>query len=165
MGCHSLWQGIFPTWELKLGLLHCRWILYPLSPQGSPTLAKANLILWALRMGQGGAEAGEHHEDGGKVVQESTGPRSPRKEARRTPTSPGASCVRNQRVAAPRQPGSVPRVQEQRAGLSREAGQRGWRADQSTSAHGVQPGRRWTGTPGVRHCETSSPTGWRSWWA
>ena len=74
VGCHSLWQGIFLTQGLNPGLLHCRWILYPLSPQGSPTLALANLILWALRMGQGGAEAGEHHEDRGKVIQESTGP-------------------------------------------------------------------------------------------
>ena len=36
IGCHALLQGIFPTWELNLGLLHCRWILYQLSHQGSP---------------------------------------------------------------------------------------------------------------------------------
>ena len=30
----SLLQGIFPSWELNLGLLHCRWILYQLSYQG-----------------------------------------------------------------------------------------------------------------------------------
>ena len=29
-------QGIFPTWRLNLGLLHCRQILYHLSHQGSP---------------------------------------------------------------------------------------------------------------------------------
>ena len=31
--CHALLQGIFPTWGLNphLPLLHCRWILYPLS--------------------------------------------------------------------------------------------------------------------------------------
>ena len=35
MGCHSLLQEIFQTWGLKLGLLHCRQILYHLSHQGS----------------------------------------------------------------------------------------------------------------------------------
>ena len=33
----SLLQGIFPTQELNRGLGHCRWILYQLSYQGSPT--------------------------------------------------------------------------------------------------------------------------------
>ena len=33
---HSLLQGIFPTQGLNPGLLHCRWILYRLSYQGSP---------------------------------------------------------------------------------------------------------------------------------
>ena len=33
---HALLQGIFPTQELNLGLLHCRQILYQLSYQGSP---------------------------------------------------------------------------------------------------------------------------------
>ena len=32
----SLLQWIFPTQELNKGLLHCRWILYQLSHQGSP---------------------------------------------------------------------------------------------------------------------------------
>ena len=36
MGSHSLPQGIFPTQGWKLGLLHCRKILYHLSHQGSP---------------------------------------------------------------------------------------------------------------------------------
>ena len=36
VGSLSLLQGIFPTQELKRGLLHCRWILYQLSYQGSP---------------------------------------------------------------------------------------------------------------------------------
>ena len=31
VGRLSLLQGIFPTQELKPGLLHCRWILYQLS--------------------------------------------------------------------------------------------------------------------------------------
>ena len=36
VGCHFLLQGVFPTQGLNLGLLHCRWILYCLSHQGSP---------------------------------------------------------------------------------------------------------------------------------
>ena len=32
----SFFQQIFPTQELNWGLLHCRWILYQLSYQGSP---------------------------------------------------------------------------------------------------------------------------------
>ena len=35
-GSLSLLQGIFPTQESNQGLLHCRWILYQLSYQGSP---------------------------------------------------------------------------------------------------------------------------------
>ena len=35
-GSLSLLQGIFPTRGSNLGLLHCRWILYLLSHQGSP---------------------------------------------------------------------------------------------------------------------------------
>ena len=33
---HVILQGIFPTQGLNPGLLHCRWILYHLSHQGSP---------------------------------------------------------------------------------------------------------------------------------
>ena len=36
VGCHALFQGILPTQELNQGLLHCRWILYQLSYQGTP---------------------------------------------------------------------------------------------------------------------------------
>ena len=36
VGSHSLSQGIFPTQGSNPGLPHCRWILYQLSPQGSP---------------------------------------------------------------------------------------------------------------------------------
>ena len=36
VGSLSLLQGIFPTQEWNLGLLHCRWSLYQLSYQGSP---------------------------------------------------------------------------------------------------------------------------------
>ena len=35
VGSLSLLQGIFPTQELNWSLLHCRWILYQLSHQGS----------------------------------------------------------------------------------------------------------------------------------
>ena len=35
MGCHALLQGIFPTQGLKLCLLYCTQILYPLSHLGS----------------------------------------------------------------------------------------------------------------------------------
>ena len=38
VGSLSLLQGIFPTQGLNPGLLHCRWILYQLSPQGSPRI-------------------------------------------------------------------------------------------------------------------------------
>ena len=36
VGSLSLFQWIFPTQESNLGLLHCRWILYQLSYEGSP---------------------------------------------------------------------------------------------------------------------------------
>ena len=38
VGWHFLLQGIFPTQESNQGLLHCRWILYQLSYQGSPVI-------------------------------------------------------------------------------------------------------------------------------
>ena len=41
VGSLSLLQGIFPTQELNQGFLHCRWILYQLSYQGS--------CVWPLR--------------------------------------------------------------------------------------------------------------------
>ena len=40
VGCHTLLQGIFPTQGLNsglLGLLHGRWVLYPLAPPGKST--------------------------------------------------------------------------------------------------------------------------------
>ena len=40
MGSPSLLQGIFPTQGSKPGLLHCRWIIYQLSYQGSPVRLK-----------------------------------------------------------------------------------------------------------------------------
>ena len=44
MGSLSLLQRIFPTQEWNWGLLHCRWILYQLSYQGSPRVSKHLLI-------------------------------------------------------------------------------------------------------------------------
>ena len=38
VGSLSLLQGIFPTQGSNPGLLHCRWILYPLSHRGSPRI-------------------------------------------------------------------------------------------------------------------------------
>ena len=35
MGCHALFQGIFPIQGLNPGLLHCSWILHQLSHKGS----------------------------------------------------------------------------------------------------------------------------------
>ena len=43
VGSLSLLQGIFLTQELNPGPLHCRWILYQLSSQGSP-MPKENQI-------------------------------------------------------------------------------------------------------------------------
>ena len=40
----SLLQGIFPTQESNWGLLHCRWILYQLSYQGSPNSVQGFLF-------------------------------------------------------------------------------------------------------------------------
>ena len=36
VGCHALFQGIFPTEGLNSGIMPCRRILYHLSHQGSP---------------------------------------------------------------------------------------------------------------------------------
>ena len=44
LSCPS--PGDFPTQGLNLGLLHCRQILYCLSPQGSPLNPLASLKLW-----------------------------------------------------------------------------------------------------------------------
>ena len=40
---HALLQRIFPIQGLNPGLLHCRWILYQLSYQGSPRLDQVEL--------------------------------------------------------------------------------------------------------------------------
>ena len=44
MGCHFLFQGIFPIQGSNLGLLHCRQILYQLSYQRNPMYIIA--IFW-----------------------------------------------------------------------------------------------------------------------
>ena len=43
--CHSLLQGIFPTQELNLSLLHCRWILYQLTATNKHDLLQKQKIL------------------------------------------------------------------------------------------------------------------------
>ena len=43
VGSHSLLQGIFLTQGPNPGFLHCRWILYQLSYQGSPTSEVSHL--------------------------------------------------------------------------------------------------------------------------
>ena len=48
VGCHALFQWIFPTQESNWGLLHCRWILYQLSYQGSPNCCVGHLIIIKL---------------------------------------------------------------------------------------------------------------------
>ena len=45
VGSLSLLQQIFPTQESSRGLLHCRWILYQLSHQGSPILPQLKINL------------------------------------------------------------------------------------------------------------------------
>ena len=44
VGCHVLLQGIFPTQGSNPGLLHCRWIRYQMSYQGSPIKRGFGLI-------------------------------------------------------------------------------------------------------------------------
>ena len=48
VGSLSLFQRIFLTQESNWGLLHCRWILYQLSYQGSPTKILIANIYWML---------------------------------------------------------------------------------------------------------------------
>ena len=48
MGCHAPLKGIFPTQESNPGLLHCRWILYRLSHQGSHVIVHCMAIRYQL---------------------------------------------------------------------------------------------------------------------
>ena len=51
VGCHALLQGIFLIQESYRGLLHCRWILYQLSYQGSPFIYNGILHIQRLEKG------------------------------------------------------------------------------------------------------------------
>ena len=53
VGCHHLLQGIFQTQGLNPGLPHCRWILYCLSHQGSPSriLLTLRYLITSLKAG------------------------------------------------------------------------------------------------------------------
>ena len=51
VGSLSLLQQIFPTQELNWGLLHCRWILYHLSHQGSPSIENRPVAAKGRRLG------------------------------------------------------------------------------------------------------------------
>ena len=44
VGCHALLQRIFPTQGLNPVLLHCRWIIYHLSHQGTPRILVCSLF-------------------------------------------------------------------------------------------------------------------------
>ena len=48
VGSLPLLQGIFPAQESNQGLLHCRWILYQLSHQGSPNMPKWPILWWPV---------------------------------------------------------------------------------------------------------------------
>ena len=48
VGSLFLLQGIYPTQGLNPGLLHCRWILYHLSYQGSPAYLRQLISLLAI---------------------------------------------------------------------------------------------------------------------
>ena len=50
VGSLSLLQWIFPTQELNWGLLHCRWIPYQLSYQGSPTCVASRANTFAGKL-------------------------------------------------------------------------------------------------------------------
>ena len=47
VSCHFLLQGVFLTQVSNLGLLHCRWILLPLSHLGSPLITIGKFIFFS----------------------------------------------------------------------------------------------------------------------
>ena len=49
VGCYALLQGIFPTQGSNPGPLHCRWVLYHLSHQGSPATSITLHLRFALK--------------------------------------------------------------------------------------------------------------------
>ena len=48
VGCHTLFQQIFPTQGSNPGLLHCRQILYCLRHQGSPIISDVSIFSCAF---------------------------------------------------------------------------------------------------------------------
>ena len=48
VGCHALFQRIFPTQESNSGLLQCRWILHCLRHQGSPSKVWDKVKHWTI---------------------------------------------------------------------------------------------------------------------
>ena len=54
----ALLQCIFPVQELKLGLLHCRWILYQLNYEGSMSALQLRKLRPVLRDDLEGRAAG-----------------------------------------------------------------------------------------------------------
>ena len=63
VGSHSLLQGIFLAKGSNLGLLHCRQILYHLSPQGSPSPVLVVSIYGAPTVGWGSRFPTLHTQD------------------------------------------------------------------------------------------------------
>ena len=51
VGCHALFQGIFPTQGSNPGIPHCRQVLYRLSHQGSPREGGVGLNQWISNCG------------------------------------------------------------------------------------------------------------------
>ena len=49
LGSLSLLQGIFLTQEYNRGLLHCRWIIYQLSYEGSPDRQRQYQLAWSFK--------------------------------------------------------------------------------------------------------------------
>ena len=57
-------QGIFPTQGSNSGLLHCRWILYHLSHQGSQKQGRLHLFMpHNTPLGQGPGSSGDIHNN------------------------------------------------------------------------------------------------------
>ena len=65
VGCLALLQGIFPTQGLNPGLLHCRWILYHLSHQGSPRILEWVAYHFSRRSSQPTNQTSVYHIAGG----------------------------------------------------------------------------------------------------
>ena len=57
----SLLQWIFPTQKSNRGLLHCRWILYQLSSQGSPEIQLKEINYLAMQLTSSTGDLGLGH--------------------------------------------------------------------------------------------------------